>query len=101
MTLLWLPSLPLGLSLTKVAPQGKHSKVPYVPTKAVTILSVEAGAVDEVHAAANHISRGECGTIGLASTGGAEGMPIISMVTIGMFIPTCGRREQPQLSRGT
>lgn len=76
-------------------------KFPYVPTKAVAILGVEAGAVDEVDTAANHVSCGECGTIGLTSSGGAEGMPIISMVTVGMFIPTCGRREQSQLSRGT
>lgn len=94
-------SLPLGLSPTKVAPQSKSSKVPYVPTKAVAILGVEAGAVDEVDTAANHVSCGECGTIGLTSPRGAEGMPIISMVTVGMFIPTCGRREQSQLSRGT
>lgn len=56
--------------------------------KAVAILGVEAGAVDEVDTAANHISCGKCGTIWLASPRGAEGMPIITMVTIGMFIPT-------------
>lgn len=67
----------------------------------MAILGVEAGAVDEVDTAANHVSCGECGTIGLASPGGTEGMPIIAMVTIGMFIPTCEGREQPQLSRGT
>lgn len=66
---------------------------PCVPTKAVAILGVEAGAIDEVDAAANHISCGECRTIGLASPRGAEGMPIITMVTIGMFIPTCGGKE--------
>lgn len=88
-TLLWLQSL----SPTKVVPQGRPSKVPYVPTKAVAILGVEASAIDEVDAAANHVSCSECGTIGLASPRGAEGMPIITMVTIGMFIPTCGGKE--------
>lgn len=92
-TLVWLQSLPLGLSSTKVALRDRPSKVPYAPTKAVAILGVEAGAVDEVDAAANHVSCGECGTIGLASPRGAEGMPIIAMVTIGMFIPTCGKES--------
>lgn len=59
----------------------------------MAILGVEAGAVDEVDAAANYVSCGESGTIGLASPGGAEGMPIIAMVTIGMFIPTCGGKR--------
>ena len=86
---LWLQNL----SSTKVAPQGRPSQVPYVPTKAMAILGVEASAVDEVDTAANHVSCSECGTIGLASPRGAEGMPIITMVTIGMFIPTCGGKE--------
>ena len=82
-----------------MAPQGRHSQVPYVPTKAVAILGVEASAVDEVDAAPNHISCRECGTIGLASPRGAEGMPIITMVTIGMFIPTCGGKESKSLGK--
>lgn len=89
-----LEHLPLSLSPTKVAPQSRASKVPHAHTKAVAILGVEAGAIDEVDAAADHISCGECGTIGLASPRGAEGMPIVTMVTIGMFVPTCGGREQ-------
>lgn len=91
---LWLQNL---ASSTKVAPQGRPSQVPHVPTKAVAILGVEASAVDEVDAAPNHISCSECGTIGLASPRGAEGMPIITMVTIGMFIPTCGGKESKSL----
>lgn len=83
----------MSLSLTKAAPQERSSQVPYVPTKAVAIFCVETGAIDEVHTAANHISRGECGTIGLASPRRAEGMPIITMVTIGMLVPTCGGKR--------
>jgi hypothetical protein len=87
----------MNLSPTKVALKDRPTKVSYAPTKTVAILGVEAGAIDEVDTAADHVSCGECGTIGLASPRGAEGMPIIAMVSIGMFVPTCGEREQQQL----
>lgn len=94
MRLLGLQCLPLSFSSTRVVPRARPSKVSYLPTKAVAILGVEAGAIDEVDATANHISRGKCGTIRLASPRGTEGMSIITMVTIGMFVPTCWGREQ-------
>lgn len=84
----------LSFSATKVAPRARPFKVSYAPTKAVAILGVEAGAIDEVDTTADHIPCGECGTIRLACPRGAEGMPIIAMVTIGMFVPTCGERER-------
>lgn len=59
----------------------------------MAILGVEAGAIDEVDTAADHIPCGECGTVGLTRSRGAEGMPIIAMVTIGMFVPTCGEES--------
>lgn len=65
----------------------------YVPTKAVAILGVEAGAINEVDTTADHIPCGERGTIRLACPRGAEGMPIIAMVTIGMFVPTCEKES--------
>lgn len=59
----------------------------------MAILGVEAGAIDEVDTTADHIPCGECGTIRLACPRGAEGMPIIAMVTIGMLVPTCGEES--------
>lgn len=76
-----------------MALQARPFKVSHAPTKAVAILGVEAGAIDEVDTTADHITCGECGTIRLARPRGAEGMPIIAMVTIGMFVPTCGEES--------
>lgn len=59
----------------------------------MAILGVEAGAIDEIDTTANHISCGERGTIGLPSPRGTERVPIITMVTIGMLVPTCGGKE--------
>lgn len=72
---------------------GQTFNASHAPTKAVAILGVEAGTIDEVDTTADHIPCGECGTIRLACPGGAEGMPIIAMVTIGMFVPTCGEES--------
>lgn len=87
----------MSFSSITVAPQARPSKVSYAPTKAVAILGVEAGAIDEVDTTADHIPCGECGTIGLACPRGAEGMSIIAMVTIGMFVPTCGEESSNSL----
>lgn len=59
----------------------------------MAIFCVEAGVVDEVDTAANHIPSGERGAVGLPCPRGTEGVPIISMVPIRMFIPSCKRQK--------
>lgn len=57
-------------------------------TQTVAVLGVEAGVVDEVDAAANHVARCECGSVWLTGAGGAEGVAVISVVTIRVLVPT-------------
>jgi len=57
------------------------------PTEAVSVLGVEAGVVDEVDAAANHVARGEGGPVWLAGAGGAEGVAIVAVVTVRVLVP--------------
>lgn len=59
-----------------------------LPTQAVAVLGVEAGVVDEVHAAANHVARRERGSVRLAGAGGAEGVAVVSVVTVWVLVPT-------------
>jgi hypothetical protein len=54
----------------------------------VAILCVETGVVDEVDAAANHVTCRERGAVGLPRAGGAERVAVVSVVTIRVFVPT-------------
>lgn len=55
----------------------------------MAILCVEAGVVDEVNTAANHIACCKRGSIRLPGARRAEGVAVISMVTIRVLVPTC------------
>lgn len=54
----------------------------------MAILCVEAGVVDEVDAAANHVARRERGSVRLAGARGAEGVAVVSVVTVRVLVPT-------------
>lgn len=54
----------------------------------MSVLCVEAGVVDEVDAAANHIASREGGPVRLPGAGRAEGVAVVSVVTIRVLIPT-------------
>lgn len=54
----------------------------------MAVLGVEAGVVDEVDAAADHVARGERGSVGLPGAGRAEGVTVVSVVTIRVLVPT-------------
>lgn len=61
----------------------------------MAIFCVEAGVVDQVDTATNHISSCEGRAVGLSCARGAEGVPIVTVVPIRMFIPSCRKtREQ-------
>ena len=53
----------------------------------MAVLGVEAGVVDEVDAAANHVAGGEGGAVGLAGAGGAEGVAVVAVVTVRVLVP--------------
>lgn len=57
-------------------------------TEAVAVLCVEAGVVDEIYAAANHIACCKRRSIGLPSARRAEGMAIVSVIAIRVLVPT-------------
>lgn len=48
----------------------------------MAVLCVEAGVVDEVNAAADHVACRKRGSVGLPGAGRAEGVPVISVVTV-------------------
>ena len=52
------------------------------------VLGVEAGSVDEVDAAADDVVGREGGPIRLAGAGAAETVPVVSVVAVGVFVPT-------------
>lgn len=54
----------------------------------MAVLGVKAGVVDEVDTAANHVARRERGSVRLASARGAEGVAVVSVVTVRVFVPT-------------
>lgn len=68
------------------AAQGDRKQ--QLPTQAVAVLGVKAGVVDEVDAAANHVTRRERGSVRLAGAGGAEGVAVIAVVTVRVLVPT-------------
>lgn len=53
-----------------------------VLTEAVAILCVEAGVVDEVNTAANHVACRKRGSIGLPGARRAEGVAVVAVVTV-------------------
>lgn len=57
-------------------------------TQAVAILCVEACVVDEVDTAANHIACCKRGSVRLPRARRAEGVAVVSVVTIRVFVPT-------------
>lgn len=59
----------------------------------MAVLGVEAGVVDEVDAAANHVARRERGSVRLAGAGGAEGVAVVSVVTVRVLVPTWRERR--------
>ena len=60
-----------------------------VLTKVDAIFGVEACVVDEVDTAADHITSGERRAIGNARVGGTESVSIISMIAVGVLVPSC------------
>ena len=48
----------------------------------VSVFGVEASVVYEIDAASDDVPGGESGTVWLAGAGGAEGMSVVTMVTI-------------------
>ena len=48
----------------------------------VSVLGVEAGAVDEVNAAADDVSRGESRAVGLARARRAKGVAVVAVITV-------------------
>lgn len=53
----------------------------------VPVLRVEACVVDQVHAAADDVARGERRPVGLARAGRAEGVAVVAVVAVRVFIP--------------
>lgn len=62
----------------------------------MSVLGVEACVVDQVHTAANHITRREGGPVRLTGPRGAKGVPIITMVTVGVFVPAWKERKDQE-----
>lgn len=58
----------------------------------MAVFCVEAGIVDQVDTAADDIPSGEGGAVGLPCPRGTEGVPIVTVVPIGMFIPSWKRQ---------
>lgn len=58
----------------------------------VSVLRVEAGIVDEVDAAADHVARGKGGPVRLPRARRAERVPVVAVVTVRVLVPTCARR---------
>lgn len=54
----------------------------------MAILCVEAGVVDEVNTAANHVACCKRGSVRLPDAGGAEGVAVISVITVRVLVPT-------------
>lgn len=59
----------------------------------MVIFGVEVGVVDEVDVVVNYIFCSESGIIGLVSFWRVEGMFIIIVVIIGMFVLICEGRD--------
>lgn len=53
----------------------------------MAVLCVEASVVDEVNAAADHVARCKRGSVGLPGAGRAEGVAVVSVVTIRVLVP--------------
>lgn len=54
----------------------------------VPVLRVEAGVVDEVHAAADDVARGEGGPVRLPGARRAERVAVVAVVAVRVFVPT-------------
>ena len=67
-------------------------------TQVDTILGVEAGVVYQVDAAPYHIPCGKRGAVWLASPRGTERVTVITMVTIGLLVPTCNNNKRMSLT---
>lgn len=59
----------------------------------VSVLGVEAGIVDEVDAATDHVPRGEGGPVRLPRARRAERVPVVAVVAVRVLVPTCARRS--------
>lgn len=60
----------------------------------MAVFRVEAGIVDEVDTAADHISGGERRAVRLSCPRRTEGVPIITVVPIRVLIPACERQDR-------
>lgn len=54
----------------------------------MSVLCVEAGVVDEINAAADHVARRKRGSVRLSRAGGAERVSVVSVVTIRVLVPS-------------
>ena len=57
-------------------------------TDIVTVASIEASVLQEIHTTTDDITGGEGRSVGNARPGRTERMSIITMIPIGAFIPT-------------
>lgn len=55
----------------------------------VSVLGVEAGVVDEVDAATDHVTRSKGRPVRLPRARRAERVPVIAVVTVRVLVPTC------------
>jgi len=53
----------------------------------MSVLGVEAGPIDQVEAAADHVTGCESRPVGLAGAGTAKTVTVVAVVTIRMFVP--------------
>ncbi len=54
----------------------------------MTVFGIEARAFDEIEAAADHVARGECRPVYLASVGAAKGVAVVTVIAVGAFVPS-------------
>lgn len=54
----------------------------------MSVLRVEGSVFNKIHATADHIACGERGPVRLARSGWTKAVPIVAMVTVGVFVPT-------------
>lgn len=55
----------------------------------VSVLGVEAGIIDEVDAATDHVTRGKGGPVRLPRARRTERVPVVAVVTVRVLVPTC------------
>lgn len=65
-----------------------YGQIPEGDAQVVAVLGVEARVLDEVHAAADDVARREGRPVRLSRARGAEGVAVVPMVAIRVFVPS-------------